>query len=336
MNSTLSALALAAALCAPVSAQDRAPIVVEHSALNDLHHHIRAVLHDRADAIDLPGIDQALARAEDLEGLMAGESLAWAPVDIIISGFDSTEGLDELLAQTWTSRRFRGDKAEFQRRAAEYARALAPIEDAFLERHWPGRRAELERWCEWIDETIVAQPEAFYWHAERLGYARPEQVLTIVVVTETGWPGGFTNASRDKRASFVQITGETESSMYELCIHEMTHSLDILDRGEKRAAPTRIRNELRGVVADNRRGAQLLRNAWHTVYFIQSAMTTRRFFDETHVDYGLTTDLYERSGPAYPIQRRIWDAYNNDEISLDDAVEQTITQLSALAAETGE
>ncbi len=100
--------------------------------------------------------------------------------------------------------------------------------------------------------------------------------------------------------------------------------------GRARGAFSVLRRRLaeRGLGGRDRR----LHDIPHLLMFVQAEATMRRLYDPQHVAYGDTrrgdiAPLYERSGEAAVVVRRLWNAHLDGALSRDEALEGIVDEL---------
>lgn len=292
----------------------------------DLHHWVRSFVHDRAALAPPEWLAQPIEHARALDAALP-RFLGWSSCDLRVANSDS---LDALAGDPIRPPRgFSGDVEHLQRLWDAYAAALAEAAPAFQRDVWPARRAVLEAAAGRIGARVFADPSIAIRNFEALGLPTPSEPVRVVLVSRTGWPGAFTYVSVDERVTgvcFVSVADEPDLRLAETLLHEMTHALDVQAGRDAKTVPNRIRAGLSR--AGLERNDPRLRNAWHTIYFINSGETIRRAVDRAHTHYGDETGLYERIGAIASIQRAVWNRYLDGEIDVDEAVRRIVEEIT--------
>lgn len=305
---------------------ETAPVEITYGPLLELHHWVRAAVDGRGESWTREGFTEAVERAKVIAQSQRS-SLDWETVDALIT---RTNDLDGAMESAKTAKLPWGvtvESDDYRAAVGAYFESLRPLVDPFIEEAWPERRAKLESLAGWLDEHFIQKPEVLEWHAQSLVLQMPDPPVTLVLVTQTGWPGGFTHRdASDHGISYVALMLGPRELVYETVVHELTHALEVQDGAH--SVPSRIRSAL--IEAGIHPRDRAARNGWHTIYFIQSAMTTKKFLDPDHVPYGEVHGLYERMGPIAEIELRAWEDHHAGDLSVDEAVDQIVEEILAL------
>ena len=131
----------------------------------------------------------------------------------------------------------------------------------------------------------------------------PGLALPVYLVGDAPFPGAVTVRGEGGRGvSFVAVNGLEESQLFEIVLHEVTHSLDLAAGEHSAFGELRTALEKAGVDARDRR----LRDLPHALMFVQSAESIRRRVDPAHRDYGEVEQLYARMGADTESMRGFW------------------------------
>jgi hypothetical protein len=118
-------------------------------------------------------------------------------------------------------------------------------------------------------------------------------------------PGGFTSRSRETSAAcFIAVEGFAGSLLYEVILHESTHAFEVLAADANPSVLDLLRRELasRGVSEKDPK----YRDVPHTLMFVQSAETVKRFINPQHIPYGEVLGYYKRIGKIADSVQRHW------------------------------
>ena len=211
--------------------------------------------------------------------------------------------------------------------AVEWARALEAAFPDFLERSWPERRARLAALVAGLETKFLpAHRRALAFMMASLAIEDPGIEVPIVLVTECHPPGASTYHVDDGAPASVLGAPAlaARGQLAETILHEATHGLDITSQGKGSAFATlRALLEARGVGPRDR----LYHDVPHTLMFVQAAETMRRIYDPEHVPYGVSSDLYARSGAAAEVERRIWPRFLDGELDRDEALRRIVDEI---------
>ncbi len=214
------------------------------------------------------------------------------------------------------------------------AAAMEKAWPRFLEHHWPERERRLRKALESLERGLL--PE----HRRALGYMLdslripdPQVTIRMSLVIDTNPPGATTYRSRSgpvTALSIAELLGEGRfSDLEETVLHETCHALDGASRSDQDAFDT-----LRRLLAERglERGDPRLHDIPHLLMFVQAEATMRRLYDPRHVAYGDTqrgdvAPLYERSGEAAVVVRRVWKAHLDGDLGFEKALATIVDEL---------
>lgn len=214
------------------------------------------------------------------------------------------------------------------------AAAMESAWPTFRDERWPERKAELDEITARLERDFMPKHrQALGYMLRSLGIADPEISVPTHLALDIHPPGASTYRS-DSGPVFVASTrdllGEGRfSDLEETLLHEVCHSLDAASDGDDDAfSLMRTMLEERGVTRDDRRHHDVP----HLVMFVQAEETMKRLYDPDHVAYGDTqrgdiAPLYERSGEAAAIVRRVWSRYLDGDYDLQEAVRRIVDEV---------
>lgn len=272
---------------------------------------------------DIEGFAQAVEAARPLRNaILTGYAFSHLAMPAISS--KSAADLEKAFSQLpETARTQNGETIQLRENAVALAKALARVEDAFMEKLWPQRKIEIDKASAQIAQKLIPKErECFAYIARSLGMSQATGTVPLYLVTDAPRPGGFTFYNPSGRSvCLISITAHTGSLLFETALHEAIHALDIELAGEKNVL-VEIRNRLMkaGLKSDD----PDLRNVPHTLMFIQAAETIRRIIDPTHKHYGEVRGYYERVPLPSKIELPVWIAYLDGKITRDEAVTQIV------------
>lgn len=157
----------------------------------------------------------------------------------------------------------------------------------------------------------------------RLGIADVGFEVPVFLVASAPEPGAITNRSRQMTAAcFVSVRPFAGSTLFEAILHEAAHALEAAAGPESLSVLTRLSEQLtaQGVQP----GSPLLRDVPHTLAFVQSAETVRRFLDPAHVPYGVSHGYYAKVPRIAPVVQEVWVEHLDGRLSTDAAVERIV------------
>lgn len=327
--SKLSAVLFMALAAVPGSAQARATqamtraepthVVFHASPAIDLYFLARKASAPGAEN-PLPALAPALVAARALERSLGGSMLAFFPLDGLLPGCQTVADLAAAFARAPESLELPGGApAELRKGALALAAALAEAEPAFQEL-WTARAARIEaaRRC-WEEHVGPKEHELFAFHLASLGMQDPGLALPVFLVGDAPWPGAMTVRGEEGRGvSFIAVQGLAGSQLFEVVLHEVTHSLDLAAGEASAFGELGAQLEAAGLDARDRR----LNDLPHTLMFVQSAESIRRVIDPAHRDYGEVEKVYGRMGSDAEAVRGLW----------RDHLDQKLARAEALAA----
>ncbi|MEW6072615.1 MAG: hypothetical protein AB1726_08505 [Planctomycetota bacterium] len=215
--------------------------------------------------------------------------------------------------------------------AAGMGAALAGLEDAWLREAWPARRVRLEEARRALEPAFAGERgAALAARVQKLvGLAPSSRAVPVHLVLSAPAPGGFTHRAKEGGVSFVAVEGRGGSLLLEIVLHELLHAFDA-EPGSAASLPAALRRALgeAGVEPADPAAHQ----AVHALFFLAAAAAVRGVVDPAHVDYGESSGLYGRLGPAGAIVRSAWERRRRGE--LDEAA-FVAGVARAVAAEVG-
>jgi hypothetical protein len=214
------------------------------------------------------------------------------------------------------------------------AEAMKTTWPRFRDERWPARRAELEEVLARLEREFMPKHRQALRHMlDSLGIADPEIEVPTHLVLETHPPGASTYRTRGGPIAVLSTNDLLDegrfSDLEETLLHETCHALDLASDGETDVF-TVLRRMLqeRGVAEGDRR----LHDIPHLVMFAQAENTMRRLYSSHHVAYGDTwrgdiAPLYQRSGEAANVVRRVWSEYLDGKLSREEALSEIVEDL---------
>lgn len=214
------------------------------------------------------------------------------------------------------------------------AAAMESSWPAFRDSRWPERKAKLDEIRARLErEFMPKHREALDYMLRSLGIADPAIDVPTFLALDIHPPGATTYRSYSGPV-FVASTRELLSEgrfsdLEETLLHEVSHCLDMASDGESDAfSLLRSLLEERGVTRNDSR----YHDVPHLVMFVQAEETMKRLYDADHVAYGDTqrgdiAPLYERSGEAAAIVRRVWGRYLDGDFDLQEAVRRIVDEV---------
>lgn len=301
-----------------VSNEDRTRIELNIHALIDLHKHVRAVADGSAQPLPIEGFEQAVEAARVITPLV------WGMIDgALLSATDAAAMLD-ICRQLPPAIRREGQEIAVGEAASAYAESIASIEATFLAEHWPQRLEVLQRAKATLAENLLPHQEQCFAHMlEAYAIDDPKIAIPVHLVSHAPQPGAVTYRTRSGSQCIVAVADLPPLQLAEIVLHEASHALDVATMRQPTAL-MQVRRSLQAAGLEQRDPKH--RDIWHTIMFIQSAETIRRIVDPEHVDYGDRYGYYQRVAPIARVQRPIWRAYLDGQITLDQAVERIVSE----------
>ncbi len=239
-------------------------------------------------------------------------------VDGLLLRADSIARLKPLVQRLPETRKIGETLVRLRAPVADYLSALEPFEEPFVEKLWPARRKSLETSRGKVAGLLArAKPEPLSHLLTALGFEMPTSAVPIYLVSTAPSPGGVTLRTRSGPVCVVSTAERTPVQLCEVILHEATHAVEAMKPELESPAPSRLRAALEGKV-----DATTVRNAWHTLFFLQAAETVRVCIDSEYVDYGETSGYYRRVGSVAEFERKIWKRYAAGEIDLTAALRE--------------
>ena len=273
---------------------------------------------------------------------------AWLPVQQEIGTFGGFWRFDLAGLGSTSVEEFRGWFADAPETVPSRAGGTIPIRSPglamaaameaawprFVGRSWPERERRLRAVMERLErEFVPGHRRALRYMLDSLAISDPEVAVAMTLVIDSHPPGASTYRSRSGPVAVLSIAdllGEGRfSDLEETLLHETCHALDIASRGDQDVFSV-LRRKLseRGLADGDRR----LHDIPHLLMFVQAEATMRRLYDAQHVAYGDTqrgdiAPLYERSGEAAVVVRRLWKAHLDGGLGRDEALERIVDEV---------
>jgi len=212
--------------------------------------------------------------------------------------------------------------------ALKLAAALIAAEPTFQE-PWKRREPRIQearaRW-----EAAIGPKEAalLAFHMHSLTMPDPHLTVPVTLVLEAPFPGAVTHRGADgKGVSFVAVGNASGSQLFEVILHEVTHSLDVASDNDSALGELRFLLRTNGVGESDK----LLRDLPHTLMFVQSAESIRRVIDPAHQDYGELNNVYTRMGPNAEVVRGFWRDWLDGKTKSTDALKAIVAGVKPAA-----
>jgi hypothetical protein len=255
----------------------------------------------------LPALAPAIEAVRALDKTLGGSMLAFAPIDGLLPGCQTAADVAAAFAHAPETITLRGPGAsgpvELRKGALAIAAALVEAESAY-QALGKERAARIEDAHQRWNELVAPKERALVdFHLRSLGMQDPGLALPVYLVGDAPFPGAVTVRGEGGRGvSFVAVNGLEGSQMFEIVLHEVTHSLDLAAGEHSAFSELRAALEKAGLDARDRR----LRDLPHALMFVQSAESIRRVIDPAHVDYGEREGVYARMGADAEGMRGFW------------------------------
>lgn len=326
-----------AALGSMAHAQSTAPAAAAASTIElrispiiDLHMSLRAAAENKDAAAEsaIAGQSDALAAMAALEASLGGPR-AWLGFEgnflDCSTAADVAKVFEQLPEHSGPGQR------ELRQPALQYAAALARIEPAFLEQHWPAREQQLQQASAMIERDFMPHARACIDQViAALAMTDPKVIIPVHLTIDGPGPGrASTSATIENRGVvFVALNSASGTQFFETIVHEATHALDVATRDQQHAL-----NIMRAKLVDAGvpRTDTRWRDTWHTIMFITAAAAVRRTIDPKHEDYGVVEKYYDKVAEVAAIERPIWAAYLKGEISREQAIDNIVKAVAAIA-----
>lgn len=210
-----------------------------------------------------------------------------------------------------------------------YLRALAAEWDGYRTESWPAAREKLDGAVERVRGMLARDPERLLPALlTPLGVKDPGIMIPVFITTQSPPPGGITVRGRGLPICFVSIEDRSDSEVAEAVLHEAIHAFDVVTERRQPTAMTLLRRSL--IEAGVSERDPFLRDAWHTLFFLQAAHTVRAVIDPSHRDLGERSGYYAKVAQIYEIEKRIWGQRLDGKLSLEEALAQLTTELVEL------
>jgi hypothetical protein len=295
------------------------------SAAVDLYFHVRA-LAGAGGASPGETLASAVEAARELDRALAGDALAWGPLEGLLPGAESAADIVAAFARAPEYLELRGGrKAPMRAGAQKLAAALARAEPDFAplwRSHADHTAAALQRWNE---QVLPKERELLAFHLESLGMRDPELAVPVYLVADASWPGAVTHLDDGGRGvCFVAVDPVPGSLFFETVLHEATHALDVATDDESALGELRKKLEAAGHGPRDRAYHDLP----HALMFVQSGESIRRKIYPAHVDYGESEKVYVRMGPDVEALRGYWRDHLDGKLSRSEALDGIVESLA--------
>ncbi len=271
------------------------------------------------------------ARALDAE---LQSPLAWGPVEGQLERCHSAAEALHALESVPETIEVRGKgSVKLRAGALHIGDELAKIEDKYRETIWPQHEVAIRAAQKRLEMGLLAKQDAcFTFHAASLGVEGLDLAIPCFLVFREPFPGAITHRDEGNAGvCFVAIDGVEGTKLDECVLHEATHAIDIATKGN---AFDGLRTRL--TQAGLEPGDSILRDAPHTLMFIQSAATIRRVIDPDHTDYGDVAGYYAKVQRVADVERPIWKDYLEGKLKRDEALDKIAALLAKPAAKPAE
>lgn len=300
-------------------------IAFHESAVIDLYFHVRAV-GGSGRASPIAALAPAVDAAKELDRALAGNALAWGPLEGLLPGAVTAADVVAAFARTPESLELRGGvKAPLRAGAQKLAAALEQAEPACAElwkEHVQRTSAARGRWEE---QVAAKERELLAFHLTSLGMRDPELAIPVYLVAEASWPGAVTHLDDAGRGvCFVAVDPLPGSLFFETVLHEATHALDVATNDESALGELRKRLEAAG----HGQRERLYHDLPHALMFVQSAESIRRVIDAAHADYGEAEKVYARMGASAEAVRGYWRDHLDGKLPLAEALDGIVASVA--------
>ena len=319
----------AAAAARPPSpaAQSATRIELRVEPAIDLYFHARSLASERAAAVPAPY--EAAVKALSALGAKLGTGLlAFGVADARVFGAESLDDIAASFEEVPPLFARDGGRVPIQDELRAVIEGLRAAEAYHRAEVWPKHWRLVEPARRRLETGLLpAQGEAFAYMLRSLGMKDPAKTIPVYLSAHLPWPGGFTyRLDSGGGVCFVGV-GRPElagSALGELVLHESTHALDV-DNAESVLEKLRARLRAEGFTREDR----VLRDAPHTLMFVQAAETIRRFVDSEYGHYGDGASTYYDQVPLARFERDLWIRHLEGSVTLEDAIEQIVAAAKA-------
>lgn len=278
-----------------------------------------------------PFLLDAVTIARRVNSRLGNFTLAWGYLDGWLEACCSFPELKEKFAGLPEKVELPGGRiAALRDDAVLLAEALAVAEKPFLEKIWPAHRARLEEAAALVLKEFKPKEALCLAHIlGSLGMKDPSAVIPVLLTCHVPFPGAFTcRCPGGGGVCFVGVSEFKKSILFEGILHEATHVLDLMT-----VKQDHVLNDLRKRLGDAgfTRRDRMMRDAWHTIFFIQAAETVKRFIDPGHRHYGDAAGYYSKVAGIAALERPLWTSYLDGKLSREEAVDKIIDGVLALS-----
>lgn len=301
-------------------------IAFHENAVVDLYFHVRAAAGaGRASPIE--ALVTAVDAARELDRTLAGNALAWGPLEGLLSGAETAADLVAAFARAPESLELRGGrKAPLRAGAQKLAAALAGAEPACAELWQEHAQRTSAARGRWEAQVAAKERELLAFHLTSLGMRDPELAIPVYLVAEASWPGAVTHLDdAGQGVCFVAVDALPGSLFFETVLHEATHALDVATNEESALGELRERLEAAGHGPRERAYHDLP----HALMFVQSAESIRRVIDAAHVDYGEAEKVYARMGASAEVVRGFWRDHLDGRLARAEALDGIVAGIAS-------
>jgi hypothetical protein len=326
----IAALVLSVVACAEpgcrqeerTSSGVRVEIVVE--PFIDLWFSVRAMGSSR-EPIDVPELLKPAADAARALDQELGGALAWGIVEGTLRACHSAADARKAFASVPETYKTRAEKVvKLRERALNVVDELAKVETAWREKYWADDEKAIRAAQSRLATGFLAKQAAcFELCAQSIGVAPPDLVISSYLVARAPAPGAITHRDDDHRGiCFVSVNAAEGTQLDETVLHEATHALDLAIADDVFDA---LRERL--AKADVKPDDRVMRDAPHTLMFVNAAETIRRVVDPKHVDYGDASGYYAKVQAIADVERPLWKQYLDRKITRDEALDGIVKAL---------
>ena len=284
-----------------------------------------------ASVLDLPGLEDAAALARSLDRRF-GSTLEWGVLDRELEFCEDVDGLVARFENLPEKHETRSGTIALREDALALARAVAVVEERFLDEVWPEHEKQIEAAKSRLAKTFFPhEKECFAEVLGHFGIPDPGVVVPVFLVHEIPPFGGVTyvRGARDASAKarggicFLAVTNAEGTQLDETLLHECTHAIDVATPlGVGLIEELRSKLQAAGVGPRDKRNHDL----WHTIYFAEAAATIQRRVDPKHRPYGEVAGYYPKVPTAAAIVLPRWEQYLAGKLDRATLLEQLVAE----------